>query len=150
MTTFTRSLQALQRDSRSQHFVTYLILLVLLAGWVIWFSIAPIPQYVQTDQARFVSDERLELLLSQASLSQVKRGQTAHLHLDQYLRTQTNGLTAVIVRINPTLTDGKYSAELQITNVPDRLVLQRGLQGSAQIEVGQKTALQLILQQLTE
>lgn len=138
-TSFPRTLRSIRNDGYHVSLLSLAIAGVILAAWLVWFFIAPLPHYVSSSQISVNRDGTLQVQFPEAALERIKPGQNAQLRQKD---TQTD-IPAIVSKIDRAETGGTVKIFLLYEEPLKSLP-----QGEVLIEVEQLTPASMLIRML--
>jgi len=129
----------MQMKTSGRSVVVVLLVALFLVGWLAWLVLARVPVYVVSDTAVLTTPTHATANFTSDALQSIESGQTALLRLDAFSEL----VPAVVLEVDQTLVDGRFTAQLQLQ--PSDLPLQAGLNGRVEVEVEQVSPFTLLL-----
>ena len=160
MTSFPRSIRALEADRFRSSALGMLACLLILAVWLAWFFLARVTEYKVAGTAHLEqrpcvigcgpglpsSVQAVAEFPASIALAHIRPGQLAYLHLDGLPRALFSGIRAQVASVATEVKDGKIRVEF--TTEPDGdlgLALRPNLTATVEVEVDRVSPAVLVL-----
>lgn len=141
---FARTLRALDADNPRRTWAGMLLAVVLLALWLAWLFLAPLPVIARSDSARVAEDMAGKPIIlagfpASLALTRLRPSQPARLTLDGL----PGNLPAQVVTVDDLPREGHIQVVLSLTDEP--AALRPGMTGTVEIETDRLTPAALLL-----
>lgn len=142
---FARSTRALHMDRPYSALVVLALAILLLGLWAAWFFSPSIPLY---ETGQIVSTTRRGTLVANFSAQaapQLQAGQLAVLRPEGNVANQFNGVPAMVMAIDYTVTDGQIQVNLApLLDQESNRIIVKDFQGQVAVEVENISPAQMV------
>ena len=148
---FSRTLQTLQQQSWGHTWLLLPLVGVLLGLWLAWFLLFPMVAWERAVSLTLQNSSQALAIFPAAALRHLQTGQSAQVRLDDFPAAEYGTVTATVTDVDTVVQEGHIQVKLHLLNNPHSPIpRQRGLTGSAEVEVGKMTPAQLLWQTLRQ